>query len=124
MFLESVVPCFNVKSASWLGLMVVAVYSLISPVLQEAMKAVKKQLHEFMHLCHELMYHQNDRINEEAYVTICDLLVVFSKQLGDNPVMKPLVYEPDKNLQGQLGGFLNDKVFVEEDDGKAWVEYT
>ena len=35
----------------------------------------------------------------QAYVTICDLLIVFSKHLGDNPLMKPLVYEVDRSLQ-------------------------
>ena len=33
--------------------------------------------------------------------------------------MEPLVYEPDKNVQGQLSGFLNDKVFVEDEDGTS-----
>ncbi len=32
--------------------------------------------------------------------------------------MKPLVYEPERGLQTQLGAFLQDKVFIEEEDGK------
>lgn len=27
------------------------------------------------------------------------------------------MYEPDKNLQGQLTGFIDEKVFVEDEDG-------
>jgi cohesin complex subunit SA-1/2 len=54
---------------------------------------------------------------QQAYVTICDLLIVFSRNLAQNPLLEPLVYEPDKNLQAQLGDFLNEKVFIEDDDG-------
>ena len=32
--------------------------------------------------------------------------------------MKPLVYEPERGLQAALGAFLQDKVFIDEDDGK------
>ena len=52
----------------------------------------------------------------QAYVSICDLLIVFSKHLGDNPLMKPLVYEVDRNLQSHLSNFITEKVFVEDDD--------
>ncbi|KAK2186468.1 hypothetical protein NP493_199g04022 [Ridgeia piscesae] len=79
-------------------------------------KHLKKLLHNFMRTCQGLLYHQRDTVQEEAYITICDMLVDFCRHLASNPVMEPLVYEPDKNVQGQLSGFLNDKVFVEEED--------
>lgn len=50
-------------------------------------------------------------------MSICDLLIVFSRHLA--PSLERLVYEPDKNLQAQLGSFLNDKVFIEDDDGQS-----
>ena len=50
------------------------------------------------------------------------MLIVFSKNLSNTPTFEPLAYEPDKNLQLQLSGFLNDKVFIEDDDGKlSWL---
>ena len=52
-------------------------------------------------------------------MTICDLLIVFSKNMATNLVLKPLVYEPNRNLQLQLSAFLNDKVFIEEEDGES-----
>ena len=58
------------------------------------------------------------QVQEEAFITLCDMLIVFSKHLGQNAVMDPLVFEPDKNLQMHLAGFLNEKVFVDDDDGK------
>ncbi|XP_046568890.1 LOW QUALITY PROTEIN: cohesin subunit SA-2-like [Haliotis rubra] len=83
---------------------------------KEQMKLLRRRLNELMKNCHDLMFHQLSRVNEEAYVTICDLLVVFSKHLGENAVMKPLVYEPDKNMHLHLSNFLSEKVFVEDDD--------
>ncbi|KAL5005539.1 hypothetical protein ScPMuIL_018995 [Solemya velum] len=83
---------------------------------KDAMRYLRKRLDELMRHCHNLMYHQQDQITEESFVTICDLLIVFGKHLGDNAVMRPLIYEPDKNLQTQLTNFLTDKVFVEDDD--------
>ncbi|XP_074657928.1 cohesin subunit SA-2-like isoform X2 [Tubulanus polymorphus] len=80
------------------------------------MKMLNKRLDEFMMLLQDLLYHQMDKINEEAFITICDLLIVFSKHLESVPALKPLIYEPDKNIQAQLGSFLSDKVFVEDDD--------
>ncbi|OWF51899.1 cohesin subunit SA-2-like isoform X2 [Mizuhopecten yessoensis] len=80
------------------------------------MRMLRKRLEELMRHCHELMFHQQDKVTEESYITICDLLIVFSKHLGDNGVMKPLVFEPDKTLQTQLSNFLTEKVFVEDED--------
>lgn len=49
------------------------------------------------------------------------MLIVFCNQLGDNPLMKSLVYEPDKALQAQLSDFIQKKVFVDDDDGNDEV---
>ncbi|XP_076097858.1 cohesin subunit SA-2-like isoform X2 [Mytilus galloprovincialis] len=83
---------------------------------KDEMKALRKRLNDLLKYCHELMYHPKDRVNEEAFITICDLLIVFSKNMANNDMMKPLVYEPDKNLQQQLSNFLTDKVFVDDED--------
>ncbi|XP_041354006.1 cohesin subunit SA-1-like isoform X2 [Gigantopelta aegis] len=83
-------------------------------------KQVKKRLANLMRHCQDLMmYHQQDKVAEEAYITICDLLVIFSRHLGDNQLLQPLVFEPDKSLQSQLNNFLMDKVFVEDDDDEV-----
>ncbi|KAK3094501.1 hypothetical protein FSP39_002578 [Pinctada imbricata] len=86
---------------------------------KDAMRTLRKRLNDLMRFCHELMFHQQDKVCEEAYITICDTLVVFSKLLGENAVMKPLVYEPDKSLQQQLCNFLAEKVFVEDEDDEV-----
>ncbi len=56
-------------------------------------------------------------------MTICDLLIVFSQHMSQNPLMEPLVYQPGKEMQFQLGNFLNNKVFIEDEDGE-WREDT
>lgn len=83
---------------------------------KDGMRVLRKRLNDLMKYCHELLFHGQSKVQEEAYITICDLLIVFGKNLGDNAVMKPLIYEPEKNLQLQLCNFLNEKVFVEDED--------
>ena len=69
-----------------------------------------------MRYCSQLLNHPLSKISEEAYVTICDSLIVYSKNLSEKEGLKPLVYEPDKGLQKQLSNFLEDKVFLDDDD--------
>lgn len=47
---------------------------------------------------------------------MCDLLISFCKQLEDNPLLRPLVYEPDRGLQQTLNDFIQTYVFVEDED--------
>lgn len=56
----------------------------------------------------------------QAYVAICDLLIVFCNQLSTNPykVLSELIYEPDKDLQKILNDFIQGNVFVYEEEGK------
>ncbi|XP_020708068.2 cohesin subunit SA-1 isoform X2 [Athalia rosae] len=57
-------------------------------------------------------------LREEAYNTICDLLVVFCNQLTShhNPLLHHLVYETDQTLQNMLNRFIQEYVFFEEED--------
>ena len=59
----------------------------------------------------------------QAYLTICDLLLQFNAKLGhNNPSLAPLVYVPDNLMQDLLARFLNEKVFVEDEDGELDVD--
>lgn len=49
-------------------------------------------------------------------MSVGDLLICFSKRLKDNPQLKPLVYEPDRDLQQILENFIQTYVFVEEEE--------
>lgn len=58
-------------------------------------------------------------IKEEAYVGLCDLLIVFSEQLaGTAPFASQLACEPDRNLQTLLNEFVQTYVFVPEQDAE------
>jgi hypothetical protein len=59
----------------------------------------------------------------QAYLTMCDLLVVFCDQLASNPLLAELVYEPDRGLQIQLNDFIQNYVFIMEEDGKLVLAY-
>ncbi|CAH1781721.1 unnamed protein product [Owenia fusiformis] len=85
---------------------------------KEAMLGVKEHLKEMMNACMEALFHTQDRVNEEAFITICDLLIVFSKHMG-NPLFAPLIFEPDKHMQAKLSGFVNEKVFIDDDDDET-----
>ena len=54
----------------------------------------------------------------QSYISICDLLIVFSSQLASNAHLKSLVYTPDRTMQGMLNDFIQTYVFVDDDDGK------
>jgi hypothetical protein len=44
--------------------------------------------------------------------------VIFSQQLeNDTPAVAHLIYKPDANLIKQLESFIQQKVFIEGDDG-------
>ncbi|XP_021930431.1 cohesin subunit SA-2 isoform X2 [Zootermopsis nevadensis] len=81
------------------------------------LQQLKSRLHTFMDTMKEmLMSGQNQSYMEEAYLTLCDLLVVFCEQLASNSQLVDLVYEPDRGLQIQLNDFIQNYVFIMEED--------
>ncbi|XP_075217243.1 stromal antigen isoform X2 [Lycorma delicatula] len=82
---------------------------------------VKNRLINFMETMKEMLVTSTSQVyKEEAYLVICDLLVVFCNQLQSNPhaVLAELVYEADRPLQIMLNDFIQNNVFIyeEEDD--------
>lgn len=58
-------------------------------------------------------------VKEEAYIGLCDLLIVFSEQLsGTAEFVGQLACEPDRNLQQLLNEFVQMYVFVPEQDAE------
>ena len=54
----------------------------------------------------------------QSFVSVCDLLIVFSPNLGEsNPLLKPVVFDVEPKLTMHLSDFLMCKVFVEDYDG-------
>ncbi|KAI4493092.1 hypothetical protein M0802_009642 [Mischocyttarus mexicanus] len=85
---------------------------------------LKERLHSFMASMRHFVSGDNSTVRtppilrEEAYNTICDLLVVFCNQLASHPnaLMFQLVYEPDQAMQNMLNRFIQEYVFCEEED--------
>ncbi|XP_014259117.1 cohesin subunit SA-2 isoform X2 [Cimex lectularius] len=79
----------------------------------------KSRLVLFMDIMKMMLVQQHSQIyKEEAYLVVCDLMVVFCNQLYSNnhPALGGLVYEPDKDFQNMLIDFIQNNVFTYEED--------
>ncbi|XP_020296992.1 cohesin subunit SA-2 isoform X1 [Pseudomyrmex gracilis] len=96
---------------------------------EDECRQLKERLHSFMgSMRHFVTVSSDDStentntrsqiLREEAYNTMCDLLVVFCNQLTshNDPLMHQLVYEPDPAIQNMLNRFIQEYVFFEEED--------
>lgn len=87
---------------------------------------LKDRLNNFMIAMQNIIRESpHQAIKEEAYISICDLLVVFSDQLtsANTSVLADLIYEPDKQMQLMLNDFIQTFVFIPEQDGKLRITY-
>ncbi|XP_071839259.1 cohesin subunit SA-1-like isoform X2 [Apostichopus japonicus] len=71
---------------------------------------------ELIRTCSTLLLDSSNIIREESFTTICDLLVAFSPQLNKKPPLAGLIVDPSENLQGMLADFIQEHVFIEDDD--------
>ena len=58
------------------------------------------------------------QLKEEAFISICDLLIVFGhcgEASGQAP-LKPLAFKPDEGMGVLLNIFIQDHVFIEDED--------
>lgn len=73
-------------------------------------------VNELIRTCANLLLDSSNIIREESFTTICDLLVAFSPQLNKRPALSSLIIDPSENLQGMLADFIQEHVFIEDDD--------
>ncbi|XP_039356034.1 cohesin subunit SA-3 isoform X2 [Mauremys reevesii] len=80
---------------------------------QKELLALKHKVASFCSLCQSCLTDVDSSVQEQAFVLLSDLLLVFSPQLarGEQAALELLVYRPDVALQSQLAGFLMDHVF-------------
>ncbi len=55
-------------------------------------------------------------IKEEAFISLTDLLIFFKKQGASRSVLAPLVYRPQVGLPDLMNKFVQEFVFVDQDD--------
>ncbi|RWS24871.1 cohesin subunit SA-1-like protein [Leptotrombidium deliense] len=93
---------------------------LLSESRSQNAQNLRVKLYDFMSEMRTLLNHQSDELEEEAFTTICDLLIIFSYNLEtESPSVAPLVYKPDRSLIQQLETFILQKVFIDEDENEA-----
>lgn len=81
--------------------------------------SLNDRLHQFIDLIKEILQHTDvQSFREEAYITLCDLLVTFSSQLaqGTHAALEQLVFDADKSVCSMLNGFIQTYVFIDEDE--------
>uniref|UniRef100_A0A3Q1CMN7 Cohesin subunit SA n=1 Tax=Amphiprion ocellaris TaxID=80972 RepID=A0A3Q1CMN7_AMPOC len=78
----------------------------------------KQMVKSFLAVCQQCLSNVNTPVKEQAFMLLCDLLMIFSHQLvsGSREGLQPLVFNPDSTLQNELLNFVLDHVFIDQDD--------
>ncbi|XP_022904358.1 cohesin subunit SA-1 isoform X2 [Onthophagus taurus] len=85
----------------------------------QGVQELRENLDTFIEAAQDIIRSSPHQIlREEAYVALCDLLIVFSEQLHSTaPFLHELICEPDRNLQLLLNEFVQTYVFTPEQEG-------
>ncbi|XP_045849496.1 cohesin subunit SA-3 [Meles meles] len=86
-----------------------------SEASQKQLLSLKGRMVAFCELCQSCLSDVDSDIQEQAFVLLSDLLLVFSPQmiLGGRDFLRPLVFFPEATLQSELASFLMDHVFIQ-----------
>ncbi|ETE60106.1 Cohesin subunit SA-3, partial [Ophiophagus hannah] len=88
---------------------------------QQQLLSLKDKVAAFCSLCQSCLVDMEPCVQEQAFVLLSDLLLIFGPQLADGG-QQELVYQPESALQLQMAGFLMDHVFnhsqAQDDDSE------
>jgi len=70
--------------------------------VQEVMRAIQSKLNLLLRYCRDLLHSTRHPQSREDYITLCDLLIAFGRQLRAVGQLAPLAYCPDPSLQRAL----------------------
>uniref|UniRef100_A0A8C1UX17 Cohesin subunit SA n=1 Tax=Cyprinus carpio TaxID=7962 RepID=A0A8C1UX17_CYPCA len=86
--------------------------------------ALRRVVKSFLAVCQQCLSNVNTPVKEQAFMLLCDLLMIFSHQLvsGGREALQPLVFNPDSTLQNELLNFVLDHVFIDQDDENQSME--
>ncbi|KAL2085282.1 hypothetical protein ACEWY4_018602 [Coilia grayii] len=86
--------------------------------------ALRRVVKSFLAVCQQCLSNVNTPVKEQAFMLLCDLLMIFSHQLttGGRDSLLPLVFNPDSSLQNELLNFILDHVFIDQDDENQSME--
>ncbi|XP_060029377.1 cohesin subunit SA-3 [Erinaceus europaeus] len=90
----------------------------ISGVDESQVLSLKGRMVTFCELCQSCLSDVVPEIQEQAFVLLSDLLLIFSPQMvvGGRDFLRPLVFFPEATLQSELASFLMDHVFIQPGD--------
>uniref|UniRef100_A0A9L0TD07 Cohesin subunit SA n=1 Tax=Equus caballus TaxID=9796 RepID=A0A9L0TD07_HORSE len=82
---------------------------------QKQLMSLKGRMVAFCELCQSCLSDVAPEIQEQAFVLLSDLLLIFSPQMivGGCDFLRPLVFFPEATLQSELASFLMDHVFIQ-----------
>uniref|UniRef100_A0A4W4EBV3 SCD domain-containing protein n=1 Tax=Electrophorus electricus TaxID=8005 RepID=A0A4W4EBV3_ELEEL len=91
---------------------------------KDDLAALRRVIKSFLFVCQQCLSNVNTLVKEQAFMLLCDLLMVYSHQLtaGSREALHPLVFNPDATLQNELLSFVLDHVFIEQDDENQSME--
>ncbi|XP_029473133.1 cohesin subunit SA-1 isoform X1 [Rhinatrema bivittatum] len=95
-----------------------------SKVSKDDMLILRKTVKSFLAVCQQCLSNVNTPVKEQAFMLLCDLLMIFSHQLttGGREGLLPLVFNPDLGLQSELLNFVMDHVFIDQDEENQSME--
>ena len=80
------------------------------------MQQIRSKLVHLLRQCQELVKFGSGGGQREAFVTLCDLLIVFARQLRKEGQLASLVYTPDEQLQQAMQVSLQEERVLAEPD--------
>ncbi|XP_006896645.1 PREDICTED: cohesin subunit SA-3 [Elephantulus edwardii] len=82
---------------------------------QKQLLNLKSRMVAFCELCQSCLSDMDPEIQEQAFILLSDLLLIFSPQMitGGREFLRPLVFSPEATLQSELASFLMDRVFIQ-----------
>ncbi|XP_048453844.1 cohesin subunit SA-2 [Rhincodon typus] len=80
--------------------------------------SLRKQMRGFCHICRQFLNNPSSTVKEQAFVILCDLLLVFSHEEppSGSEMVEPFAYIPELSLQTELVTFVLDHVFIAQDN--------
>ncbi|RXN22212.1 cohesin subunit SA-1-like protein [Labeo rohita] len=95
--------------------------SNLAEILQVELKRVMKALHSFCVVCQSCLSVAQSHIRNQAFVCLCDVLLVFRKPCeGDGSPLQR--FSPDDSLKAEMASFIIDYVFADPDEDLAVVQ--
>ncbi|XP_021267561.1 cohesin subunit SA-2-like isoform X3 [Numida meleagris] len=86
---------------------------------KKTLLALRRELRRFGEICMCFLHHKEKEVREKAFMILCDWLLILSHQDSNNneEAVGLLDYLPSTSLQEKLLFFIQEHVFVEEEEG-------